>query len=380
MLFLPMRVIFICPELRDRGGNFLVAELARRLPAYGWDVEIATLVGRGDKAIREGSEALWHDVNVTPIPVDAEKKTLDFIYEATSAIVSFLEKKEADVYVADGGLPPAGLRFSNKRPALIFNQGLQHFSQLNYGAEDPQKFLFSKMDKVIRSLGLLTGIPIVTVSEPHKREMEHLNGKMDYTVIEPGLASDFFDVHKSNYSLNPPIVFATSGASLADKGKGFALLVDSLNLLHQEGLNFVLKIYSTDFQPSNFSINFPYEVKGMSNPKDLAKALSEADIYLNASMYETFCLSIAEAMAIGLPCVITNAVGPMAYANTSNAMIIEERSPQNFCGAIKTLLDVSESDRQKIGEAARVALSDYTLENMASGWDRVLRQTMNGQK
>ena len=371
-----MHILFVCPELRDRGGNFLVSELAHRLPKYGWKVTVATLVAEGDPVIRSGSESLWKNISILPINIPAEKGTLAYVSESILCTNKFLQNFKADIYVADGGLPPLGLRISNQQPALIFNQGLQDCTKIDEQLPNHDEQSIRTIDKILRSIGLLTNIPIVTVSNPHKEKLNNLYGKLNINVIEPGIATPFFNVMKENFKLSSPVIVATSGANLVDKGKGFGFLCQSLNLLFQSGVNFILRIHSTEFKPDMFDMRFPFELVPAASPDHLARELCKADIYVNASVYETFCLSIAEALAVGLPSVVTNSTGPKTYLNGDNNICVEERSPAVFSLAIKRLLEMNEEKRTNMGQSARKTMSVYTLENMVHKWDMLLRKVV----
>lgn len=86
--------------------------------------------------------------------------------------------------------------------------------------------------------------------------------------------------------------------------------------------------------------------------EDLPSALNAADIYLAPSTYEGFGLSVAEAMAAGLP-VVASAVGGLTYVvvDGKTGHIVEPEDIDGFARAI----DVLASDPQHRLEQGRLA-------------------------
>lgn len=87
----------------------------------------------------------------------------------------------------------------------------------------------------------------------------------------------------------------------------------------------------------------------IDNPEELAGLYASADFYLAARPYEPFGLAILEAMASGLPVVVTNGVGCARLVDESCGAYFE---PYSLAG-LKVGIDKVLGDRVALGKEAR---------------------------
>lgn len=104
----------------------------------------------------------------------------------------------------------------------------------------------------------------------------------------------------------------------------------------------------------------------VKNPDDLAELLANADALIHPNPHEPFGIAPLEAMASGLPVVVSNSGGVCSYANGENAWLAAP-DPLHFAEAIEALLrDPAESQRR-----ARNALqtaATFSWENTAASF------------
>ena len=67
---------------------------------------------------------------------------------------------------------------------------------------------------------------------------------------------------------------------------------------------------------------------------EVRDALGRADLFVLASPHETFGVVVAEAMACGLPVVITRSGGPEAFVPTGAGVVVEPGDPTSLADAI----------------------------------------------
>jgi glycosyltransferase involved in cell wall biosynthesis len=86
---------------------------------------------------------------------------------------------------------------------------------------------------------------------------------------------------------------------------------------------------------------------------DIPKELQSSDMLIQASKYEPFGLTVAEALAAGVPVVATCEVG--AIEGTSGVSTIETPvgDPEALADAVETMLERLQADAMAIREAAR---------------------------
>jgi len=102
-----------------------------------------------------------------------------------------------------------------------------------------------------------------------------------------------------------------------------------------------------------------------------------ADGFVLSSVVEGFPNVVAEAMASGLPCVVTD-VGDAGEIVGNTGIVVSPGDPAALARAMLELSAMSVGDRASLGAAARQRVADnFTLERMADGfraiWKDVIR-------
>jgi len=89
------------------------------------------------------------------------------------------------------------------------------------------------------------------------------------------------------------------------------------------------------------------------------------DVACSSSRTEGFPNVLGEAMAAGVPCVVTN-VGESAYVIGETGIAVPPSDPKTFAAALDTLLSLPVHERRALGEAARKRVSEmFDLEVVA---------------
>jgi glycosyltransferase involved in cell wall biosynthesis len=86
---------------------------------------------------------------------------------------------------------------------------------------------------------------------------------------------------------------------------------------------------------------------------DVPRVCAAFDIACMSSAYgEAFPLAVGEAMASGVPAVVTN-VGDTAFLVGTTGKVVAPRNPGALCRAWQSLLDLPPDERKALGAAAR---------------------------
>ncbi len=107
-------------------------------------------------------------------------------------------------------------------------------------------------------------------------------------------------------------------------------------------------------------------VEFLGERRDIPELLSQSHVFLLATNWEGFPLSILEAMRAGLPVVSTDAGGVReAIVPGETGFVLPNNDPSTWCACLQSLLD-SPALRQRLGDAARSRYESlFTLSGMA---------------
>jgi glycosyltransferase involved in cell wall biosynthesis len=91
---------------------------------------------------------------------------------------------------------------------------------------------------------------------------------------------------------------------------------------------------------------------------DLPRLMAALDVFASSSYSEAFPNVVGEAMACGVPCVVTDA-GDSAYIVGSAGRVVEPGDATGLATALETLLVMPETDRRKLGKCGRLRVEKH---------------------
>lgn len=105
----------------------------------------------------------------------------------------------------------------------------------------------------------------------------------------------------------------------------------------------------------------------------VAEEIRKYDAYMLTSNFEGQPNSLMEAMALGVPCISTACkTGPRELITSKNGILIEPNSLDQLIDAMKTLITMDKSSREKMGiEARNNMLRSYSASTIASLWEKM---------
>jgi glycosyltransferase involved in cell wall biosynthesis len=162
---------------------------------------------------------------------------------------------------------------------------------------------------------------------------------------------------KTDYSLGPRLRLAAAGRLIARKN--VPLMVAAVDDLRREGVDTTLDVYGEG--PEKQSIETLIVQRGLQDRvflhgyrADWVTQAREADIFLNLSEAEGFCIVVAEAMLASLPVVAADVGGIRDYGrNEDNMLKLATPDAQGARAAIHRLM-VDPSLRERLGRQARM--------------------------
>lgn len=149
-------------------------------------------------------------------------------------------------------------------------------------------------------------------------DFEKFNVDKDYTIFE-----------KYHIPANKKIILGVS--SVWNKSKGFFDFINLSKALSNE--YHIVLVGLTKMQKKKL----PIEITGIEKIQcrdELIKIYSNAHIFLNPSIEESFSLVTVEAMACGVPVIVLNTSAVSELVDESCGEILSEHNPQNYIDAI----------------------------------------------
>ena len=116
-------------------------------------------------------------------------------------------------------------------------------------------------------------------------------------------------------------------------------------------------------------------VPGAAGREMRLEAFADADVYVLPSYAENFGFSVFEAMACGVPVVVSDSLNYAAEIAQAGAGLAVPRTPEQFCAAILSLLAES-GLRTKMGSCGRLLARRYSLEETAAKVEKTVESIL----
>lgn len=218
-------------------------------------------------------------------------------------------------------------------------------------------------------------------SEKSQADALHLNYKSVVIPLGIDLAGvpDGADARQSKNGAKTALLCL----SRIDPVKNLEGLLRALSLVAGRHGNFVLRIAgdgdasyvdALKALAAELGLNDRVEWLGHVGGTEKNKVLREADIFIQASHSESFGIAVVEALACGLPCVVSQGVAISEEIAETGAGLVAEGSPNGLAAAIERMItDVS--GRFAMARAARnLAIRVFSLDAMGERLESLYRE------
>ena len=152
--------------------------------------------------------------------------------------------------------------------------------------------------------------------------------------------------------------------------KGLDLLVRAISLvqkelIHKATFHFYGYTYGDEFQkmiqPYSHLITFHGPVYG----PEKEKALNSSHIFVHTSRYEGMPIAVIEALAHGLPCIVTPQTNMESLIRESRAGWVTSLSAEEIARTLLLAIEDYHQHAADLQHCARLAVRDYSWENVA---------------
>nr|WP_302477037.1 glycosyltransferase [Ruegeria atlantica] len=100
------------------------------------------------------------------------------------------------------------------------------------------------------------------------------------------------------------------------------------------------------------------QVRFLGLRQDVPNLLSAADLFVSASHWEGLPVSVLEAMANGVPCVVTDVGDNALILDGTGAPVVPPRRPKILAESVLDLLR-DEASLERVGHAVRVRIAEH---------------------
>jgi glycosyltransferase involved in cell wall biosynthesis len=253
-----------------------------------------------------------------------------------------------------------------------------------------KKWIYNKLfaDRILRHASV-----IFYSAEREREEAAPLRLRPPSVLVPDGFNSDEFAILPEKGSFRKRFLSGHKGplvlflARLNAK-KGLDLLIKAMRIVVAERPDVRLAIVGPS-EPASFNAQVSQWVKengieshtvltGKADEVMRIQAFADADVYVLPSQAENFGFTIFEAMACGIPVVVSETVSLAAEFVGSGAGLALPRKPEAFAAAIVNLLDQPDL-RQEMGSCGRSFARRYSLEETGAKVANTLESILQGR-
>lgn len=318
------------------GGSKIILEQANRL----------TLLGHSVNLISHFPKPLWFPLN----------EKIKFIQVPWEKVLCEDIPKNSDIIVATYWREIYECIEQKIAPVVYFEQGDFHL----FDSTSLDDRTFNYINKQLQTVPY-----VLTVSSFAKEKLKEIYNKESDVI--PNAVDDkifFYKEHKENDIINVTII----GAEQVEFKK-IPLIIEAVNRVKKDGYKVKLN-WITPVKPDKI------KEEAIINPKQIVigDTLRNTDIYICASMYESFCLPVLEAMTCGAAIITTNNGGNMDFVkDNENALIIEKNNVEDIYRKLKILLE-DRTKRKAISAVGVETAKEYSWEKTIEKLERYYRK------
>ena len=147
------------------------------------------------------------------------------------------------------------------------------------------------------------------------------------------------------------------------------MMIDAVKLVTRDYADVSLRIYGAGEQEAELTSYIEAQgleanVRLMGRSNELFRIYPNADLYLMSSDFEGMPNALAEAMAVGLPCISTDCkTGPRDLIdNGENGYLVPCGDAQGLARKIMQLFAMSEEEQRTMGQNARKKVRELCSE------------------
>jgi len=279
-----------------------------------------------------------------------------------------------DVCLAWAGVPAGGVALALKRelglPYIVSLQGPDV-----PGFENRYRWVYAVLTPFIRLVWRRAGL--LTACSAKHRELAHVTEpRLAIQVIPNGVDTDMFRPDPAGSSRTDPVRVICCGRLIERKGQQH--LIPAIAELRRQGFGVELVLVGTGdnesrlrHQVRQLALEDAVHFSGLVPWETMPQLYRECDIFALPSHNEGMSIALLEAMATGMPVVVTRTGGVRELVD-GNGLVVPWGSVPALTAALKGLVS-SQVDRHRFGRRSRELASQFTWDKMADSYLRLCR-------
>ncbi|MFQ4147209.1 glycosyltransferase [Arthrobacter sp. LAPM80] len=131
------------------------------------------------------------------------------------------------------------------------------------------------------------------------------------------------------------------------EGKRPELALDALGVLRGKGIDASLTWVGDgplrndlQAQAGRLGLGEHFSITGMVAPEEVTSQMRKTDVFILPSAHETFCMAAAEAVAQGVPAVVTDLPAVRDFLSAKNSVLVSGNAAADFADGVEQALEI----------------------------------------
>jgi len=252
---------------------------------------------------------------------------------------------------------------------------------LIYTLHAPRLYSSSCFNRISKWLAQRGTDRFIAISEPVKKDfLDGTTRPLPITTVPNGIDLGEFSVSRCEN----PVLRIVCVARLDHEIKGQDILIEALAIVRGRSLPFTCQLIGDG--PSRSYLEKLVKVRGLAGMVEftgvrmnVADLLSGADLFVLPSRYEGFGLVILEAMASGLPVIVSNVDGPAEIVEDGRSGLhFKSGDPDDLADKIEGLLTDAGS-RRRYAAASLSRVAGYSIDLVYEAYLGIYRDALESR-
>lgn len=376
-----MRICFVTHKVKKGDGQGRV-NYEVIVEALKQGHEVIVISSELSEDLRSHSQVEWIRINVSKIPIALLRNQLFAIVSACSI---WLRRACIQLVVVNGFITYA--RSDINCVHLVHSAWVKskyHPFREKKTLRTFYHFVYNGINAVLERIALKKTRHIISVSEQVKQELVRdakLGGRR-ISVVHNGVdTSEFYPrpINRADYKLDEHTVYALFAGDLNSGIKNLDTVLRALSEVEHVHLLVLGNAEKSPYPKFAEQLGISDRVHFLGYRKNIADFMALADLFVFPSRYESFSLVILEAMASGLPVIMSNRCGVVELLSDDAAIVLD--NPDDVQTLTKAIRELSSSPEQlrRMARRAREHALQNDWEAMAIKYMEIFRETMNAQ-